>query len=89
MNNNKKFYTVLIIASVLFGGYFIYTHSKKYYAKIIIMKGGSNGAYIDNLLTFDKQFLKEWAMALNNGQKTFVYSGNGREINSQGGSTVK
>lgn len=87
---NKK---NIIIAAVGIVGlssayYFGYYDTKKRYATIVKTKSQVSGS-IEKLMSFDKQFLKEWAKALQKGLSEFVYSGNGLRIDTRGGSTIK
>jgi predicted nucleic-acid-binding protein len=68
--------------------YKLYWDSKLRYAKIVKLKSKVEGS-VDKLMTFDKQFLKEWANALQKGEETFLYSGNKLIILSDYGSVKR
>lgn len=87
---NKQFILpVIIIAAV---GYYLYSRNKSKaapakqmtqsdYAGIIIMAGKHQK--LSDLMSFEYEFVKAWAEAVQQGKDTFQYNGN--TINTQGG----
>jgi hypothetical protein len=78
---------------ILVGGYFIYN---KFYKKpprtkeesISLIVSTSNSSNANNILsTFEDDFIKEWANAIEKGNKVFKY--NNKSYNTKGGSAVK
>lgn len=76
---------VAVTAIVLVGAWYLYSHTKRFYASKIVKFGGSSGFAV--LLTFDEGYLKAWAKGLSKGKETFVYNGN--SYYTQGGLIVK
>jgi hypothetical protein len=83
--DKKVIIWTVVFAGIGFGAYMYLSNSKKSYATIIVRGGASSG--YETLLTFDKPYLKAWAMAVKTKQPTFTY--NGLIFNTQGGSTKK
>jgi hypothetical protein len=83
--DKKVIIWTVVLAGVGFGAYMYFSNTVKAYASIIV-KGGASSGY-ETLLTFDKPYLKAWAMAVKAQQPTFNY--NGLVFNTQGGSTKK
>lgn len=54
------------------GAYYLWMHSKQHYAAVISKAG--HGTY-DNLMGFDKKYLKEYANAVKNNADTFMVDG--------------
>lgn len=84
--NKKTLLYVGIYAVVAYGGWYLYSNTKKAYANKILKAGLAGGGEAP-LLQFDKGFLKAWAGAAKSGQTTFMY--NGVSYNSKGGKAVK
>lgn len=82
--NTVKF--VVLFAALIGGGYYYFTTTKNYYATIIL-KTGNYGRGIDELLTFDKKFLKAWAKAAKEKKASFVFDA--KNFSTKGGSTIK
>ncbi len=74
------------VLGIVFGVYWKLSHSKRAYAKTIIRLNGSTGS-LAALMTFDEEFLKSWARALQKGKQSF--SVNGGEYNTTGGKKNK
>jgi hypothetical protein len=90
---NKK-YIWLTIAILGVGGYFIYKEYKKpksstltFEESLDIIIEGKNASNRESLSTFDKPFVIAWANGVLAKAKTFSY--NGKEYNTQGGTSVK
>jgi len=83
--DKKVIIWTVVLAGVGFGAYMYFSNTVKAYASAIV-KGGASSGY-ETLLTFDKPYLKAWAMAVKAQQPTFNY--NGLVFNTQGGSTKK
>lgn len=88
MTTKNIIISISIAAGLGAAYYFGYYDTKKRYATIVKTKSQVSGS-IEKLMTFDKQFLKEWAKALQKGLDSFVYSGNGLKIDTKGGATIK
>ncbi len=84
--NKKTLLYVGIYAVVAYGGWYLYSNTKKAYASKILKAGLAGGGEAP-LLKFDKGYLKAWAGAAKSGQATFMY--NGATYNSKGGLAVK
>ena len=89
---NKATYIVSGLI-VLVGGYFIYNkfykktpRTKEESIKLIVSSNNSSNA--DNVLsTFEDNFIKEWANAVEKGNEVFKY--NGKSFLTKGGRSVK
>lgn len=84
--NKKTAFFIGLYAVLAYGGWYLYTNSKKAYAHKILNAGLSGGGEAA-LLGFEKEYLKAWAMAAKSGAQTFTY--NGVNYNSKGGKAVK
>lgn len=74
-----------IYAVVGYGAYY-FIFSKRAYANKIISSGKYTSS-VDNLLSFDKGFLKQWAKAATRDEVVFTY--NGVVYNTLGGRAKK
>jgi hypothetical protein len=83
--DKKVIIWTIVFAGIGFGAYKYFTSTVKAYATTIAASGSASN--LDVLLTFDKPYLKAWAMAVKAKQDTFTY--NGLVFNTQGGSTKK
>jgi hypothetical protein len=80
-----KFFNYAIWTTVLVGaGYLLHKlyFSKSSNAKSIV-KSGNYGSGVENLMDFDKPFLKAWSASAKKGQATFVHEG--KTHNTKGG----
>lgn len=83
MNNNTKgIIAVVGVGAVVLAAILISKGSKSSYANIII-KAGKYGRGLNELITFDKEFLKAWSQAVKNNQDKFFVQGSNH--NTQGG----
>jgi hypothetical protein len=76
--------------AILTAGYYAYKkyyQNQTYWAKQVMMYGGTMGGTLEALASFDKDFLKAWADALKAKMATF--SLNGKEYWSEGGGAVR
>lgn len=64
---------VLVYGAVAYGAYQMF-FSKKAYAKKIL-KSGKYTSSIDNLLSFDMAYLREWSKAAVKNSPDFTYKG--------------
>lgn len=87
MNNaGKILYWVGVYAVVAYGGYYLYTNSKNYLAKQVILLGGTKGT-LDNVKSgFDTPFLKAWVKGLK--AKTTEFNYNGMRFRTVGGTKI-
>jgi hypothetical protein len=87
MDANKKngYIAVAVTVAVLGAAWYMYSHTKRFYAAKITRLGGSSGFAV--LMTFDQGYLKAWAKAIGKAKPTFTYDGN--NYNTQGGMLVK
>lgn len=83
--NKKTILWIGVYAAVAYGAYYMF-FSKTKYAKQIIQFGNSEGS-LDTLKSFDIGFLRSWANASKNNEKTFTYQG--KSYNTKGGKAVK
>lgn len=77
-------------AAVLAAGYYAYKNiyqNTTYWAKQVMMYGGTKGGTLEKLASFDKDYLKAWATALK--AKTDKFTLNGKEYWTEGGGSVK
>jgi hypothetical protein len=84
--DNKK---AVILLIVLVGGYYLLSKLKPrdnlYYAKIIVSSG--NSGVVENIVGFDRDFLRLWAEGIKAGKEVFYY--NGKAYNTDGGTAVR
>lgn len=85
-NAGKIFYWVGIYAVVAYGGYYLYTNSKNYLAKQVILLGGTKGTLNEVKSRFQTSFLKAWAKALR--AKTSEFGYNGMRFRTVGGTKI-
>ena len=74
-----------IYAVVGYGAYYLF-FSKRAYAKKIIASGKYSSS-IDNLLSFDMSYLRDWAKAATKNEAVFTHKG--LVYNTQGGLVKK
>jgi hypothetical protein len=86
MKNGNGLLWVLIVGGGGFAFYKYYWDSQKRYAQLII-KNGYYHSDISNLLSYDKPYVKAWAIAAQNGNPQFKY--NGVVYATNGGKQVK
>lgn len=84
--NKKTLLYIGIYAVVAYGGWYLYSNTKKAYARIILDSGMAGGG-LESLLGFGKNYLKPWAMAAKSKQATFVFEG--KSYNTKGGKIVR
>lgn len=84
--NKKTLLYIALYGVAVYGGWYLYNNTKKAYAAKIL-KAGLAGGGEAALLTFDKEYLKNWAMAAKTGAPTFEYKG--VVYNSKGGKVLK
>lgn len=81
-----KVVALLILAG---GGYFLYSRIQKNKnlgdVDTIVLSGNASNKTM--LLTFQPEFLKEWADAVKSNKPTFVFEA--KTYNTKGGTTVK
>ena len=82
----KGLYWALGFAGAGFGFYKLYWDTQKRYAQVII-KNGYYKSDVSNLLSYDKPYVKAWALAAQNGNPQFKY--NGVVYATNGGKQVK
>ena len=80
--SKKALLYIGIYAVVAYGGWYLYSNTKKAYARIILDSGMAGGG-LEGLLPFGKNYLKPWAMAAKSKQSTFVFEG--KTYNTKGG----
>lgn len=83
--NKKTLVWVGVYAVVAYGAYYLF-FSKRAYAKKIIASGKYSSS-IDNLLSFDMSYLRDWARAAT--RKEAVFTHKGVVYNTQGGLVKK
>lgn len=71
--NKKTIVWIGIYAVVAYGAYYLF-FSKKAYAKKILASGKYTSS-IDNLLSFDMAYLREWASAATKNEPVFTHKG--------------
>lgn len=82
MNSTTKgVVTILALAAVAGGVWFLLLRNKKRHAATIVKEGKS--ANYSTLLTFDEPFLRAWAKAAKAGNDTFTFEG--KTYNTDGG----
>lgn len=81
----KGLYVALGVCAIAFGAWYLYSHTKRFYATTIVKYGGSRGFAM--LLTFDEGYLKSWAKSIKVGKEKFAYNGN--DYNTIGGLIIK
>jgi predicted nucleic-acid-binding protein len=87
MNNNTKgIVAVGVVGAIVLAVILLTKDKKASYAMTIIKAGKYNSSYND-LISFDKEFLKAWADAVKNKQDTFFVQG--KNHNTQGGRSTK
>jgi uncharacterized protein YxeA len=87
MNNNLKgLIAVLIVGGAVFLAYRMANKGNLKYARRII-KDENYGGDESVLISFDEDYLKEWAKASKNKQQTFSYKGT--NYNTKGGKSVQ
>jgi hypothetical protein len=84
--NKKTFFYIALYAAAAYGGWYLYNNTKKAYAAKIL-KAGLAGGGEAALLAYDKEYLKNWAIAAKMGATTFEYKG--VVYNSKGGKALK
>lgn len=77
----KGIIAVVAVAAVAAGVYLLLNKGKRNYADVIIKSGMAANYPI--LITFDSDYLKEWASAIKRNQPQFEY--NGKMYNTNGG----
>lgn len=84
---SSKIKAVLTVVGVGVAAYLAYRMIfAKQIAATTIVKAGKSSNY-QTLLTFDVEYLKDWAKAVKNGLNTFIHKG--ITYNTQGGKSVK
>jgi hypothetical protein len=79
---------ILVAVTVLAVAAFVYSkfaNKKMAFSKTIVKLGGASSLPV--LLTFEEDFLKQWALALKKGEKMFTYKG--ENYNTTGGKKLK
>jgi hypothetical protein len=83
-HSGRTFAIVLALAAGGFAAYYFHTHTKRYYATVIMKLGGASN--FSGLMGMDEPYLAAWAKQLAKGLPTFVYKG--KPYNTSGGSAV-
>lgn len=84
--NKKTIFYVALYAVAVYGGWYLYSNTKKAYAHKILNAGLAGGGE-KALLAFDKAYLKAWAEAAKTKADTFMY--NGVSYKSKGGTAIR
>lgn len=84
--NKKILFYIGVYGIIAYGGWYLYSNTKKAYAHKILNAGFYGGGEA-LLLGFDKEFLKAWASATKKNADSFIY--NGIKYNSKGGKAIK
>lgn len=79
--NKKGFLVVLGVCAMVFSAWYMYSHTKRYYASIIVKFGGNRN--FAGLMTLDEPYLKAWSKALIKAKTKFTYLG--KDYNTAGG----
>jgi hypothetical protein len=79
--NKKGLLVVLGVSAMVFAAWYMYSHTKRYYAKTIVKLGGNRN--FAALMTFQEGYLKAWAKALIKAKTQFSFEG--KDYNTAGG----
>jgi hypothetical protein len=82
--NKKGLFVALAVGAMVFAAWYMYSHTKRYYATTITKLGGSRS--FASLMTFDEGYLKAWSRALIKAKTKFSYEG--KDYNTAGGMLV-
>jgi len=87
MKNNG--FKIAVIAILLVGGYFIYNRvqANKKTSDVDTIINSKNGTNKMLLETFQPEFIKAWATAVNAGSTTFSFEN--KNYNTKGGKAIK
>lgn len=84
-NQTKGILVAVTVLAIAAFAYSKFANKKMGFAKTIIKLGGASSLPV--LITFDEDFLKQWALALKKADKTFMYKN--ENYNTTGGKKIK